>query len=134
MKNDGKAAWRPRRFDVAGSHPDEAWRAVANISEAVEDIRKSFIDAGYGRTFPAPVAKWQASKPLRFGNAADVQVQRFLREGVEIMDGFPPLLLGPRQREVRNRCNELAKSMEKVLARRPDEWRRGITRGKGRGR
>ena len=62
MKNDGKAAWRPRRFDVAGSHPDEAWRAVSNISEAVEEIRKSFIDAGYGRTFPAPVAKWQAQQ------------------------------------------------------------------------
>ena len=43
MKSDDKAAWRPRRFDVAGAHPDEAWRAVANISEATEDIRKQFI-------------------------------------------------------------------------------------------
>lgn len=129
---DSKAGWRPRRFDVAGAHPDEAWRAVANISEAVEDIRKSFIDAGYGRNFPPPVAVWQASKPFRFGNAADAQVQRFLAQGVAIMDGLPSLLIGPGQREVRNRCNELSKSMAKVLEKRPDEWRRGPTRGRGR--
>jgi hypothetical protein len=132
MKDKDKAAWRPRRFDVAGAHPDEAWRAVANIAEAVEDIRKSFIDAGYGRVFPAPIAEWQASKPMRFGNASDAQVQRFLTKGVEIMDSLPSLLMGPRQQEVRGRCAELAKSMEKVLARRPDDWRRGITRGRSR--
>ena len=43
MKDKDKAAWRPRRFDVAGAHPDEAYRAVANISEAIEEIGKQFI-------------------------------------------------------------------------------------------
>ena len=43
MKSDDKAAWRPRRFDVAGAHPDEVYRAVSNISEAVDEIRKQVI-------------------------------------------------------------------------------------------
>ena len=32
-----------------------------------------------------------------------------------------PLGLSDRHRQVRNRCHELAKSMERVLASRPDE-------------
>ena len=76
MKNDGKAAWRPRRFDVAGSHPDEAWRAVSNISEAVEEIRKSFIDAGYGRTFQpcSEMAGQQAAAVRQCGGCAGAAV------------------------------------------------------------
>ena len=131
---ESKAGWRPRRFDVGGQHPDEVWRAVSNIYETVDEIRKDHIDAGYGRVFPAAVVKWLASKPLRFGNAADAQVQRFLAQGVGIMDRLRlPLGFTARQAEVRNRCNEMAKAMEKVIAKRPDEWRRGVTRGKGRG-
>jgi hypothetical protein len=81
------------------------------------------------------VDKWQASKPLRFGNCSDAQVQRFLAQGVRIMDVMKeklPLGISDSHRQVRNRCDELAKTMEKVLARRPDERRRGVTRGRGR--
>ena len=51
-------------------------------------------------------------------------MQRFLAQGVQLMDGLKdklPLGLSARQEQVRNRCNELAKSMEKVLAQRADE-------------
>ena len=68
--------------------------------------------------------EWRFNKPLRYGNTPDAEVQRFLAQGVEIMDALKakmPLGLSDRQRQVRNRCHELSKSMEKVLARRPDE-------------
>lgn len=124
MKDKDKAAWRPQRFDVAGAHPDEAWRAVANISEATEEIRKQFIGTPEISTVNTMLWQWRFNKPLRYGNSPDADVQRFLAKGVEIMDGLKakmPLGLSDRQRQVRNRCNELAKSMEKVLAQRPDE-------------
>jgi hypothetical protein len=124
MKKDDKAAWRPKRFDVAGAHPDEAYRAVANVYEVVDDIRKEHIDAGYGSNFPPDVVGWMMTKPLRFGNAPDADVQRFLAQGVAIIDRMRPQgLQSLKQREVRNRCNELARGMEKVLAQRPDEQR-----------
>jgi hypothetical protein len=119
-----KAAWRPKRFDVAGAHPDEAWRAVSNISEAAEDIRKQFMGTPETGAVNAMLWKWQDNKPLRFGNAPDREVQQFLAQGVKIMDALEkkmPLGLSNNQRQVRGRCDELAKSMEKVLARRPDE-------------
>jgi hypothetical protein len=118
--------FKPKRFDVAGAHPDEAYRAVANIAEAVEDLRKQFGGEHF-REFPeanAKIGAWQSSKPLRFGNARDADVQQFLERGVKIMDGLEmklPLGLNQKQREIRNRCGELAKSMQKVLDRRPDE-------------
>ena len=61
------------------------------------------------------------------GNAPDREVQRFLAQGVKIMDGLEkkmPLGLSANQRQVRDRCDELAKSMERVLDRRPDDDRR----------
>jgi hypothetical protein len=129
MKNQEKAAWRPRRFDVAGAHPDEAWRAVANVSEATEESRKQFIGGPEIEAVNTMLWQWRQNKPLRFSNVPDAEVQRFLAKGVEIMDALKakmPLGLSERQRQVRNRCQELAKSMEKVLAQRPDEqpWQR----------
>ena len=74
-------------------------------------------------------ATWLAqNKPLRFGRNLDADVQQFLAQGVRIMDGFNeemPLGLSDSHRQVRNRCNELARGMEKVLAKRPDEERPG---------
>ena len=124
MNNQNKAGWRPRRFDVAGAHPDEAWRAVANVAEATEEIRKQFIGGPEIGAVNTMLWQWRQNKPLRFGKAGDADVQRFLAQGVEIMDALKakmPLGLSDSQRQVRNRCHELAKSMEKVLARRPDE-------------
>ena len=72
------------------------------------------------------VQTWRQNKPLRFGRNLDADVQQFLAQGVRIMDGFNeemPLGLSDSHRQVRNRCNELARGMEKVLARRPDEER-----------
>ena len=124
MKSEDKAAWRPRRFDVAGAHPDEAWRAVANISEASRRFGKQFIGTRKIGAVNTMFGNGGYNKPLRFGNTPDVEVQRFLAQGVEIMDGLKakmPLGLSDSHRQVRNRCNELSKWMEKVLARRPDE-------------
>jgi hypothetical protein len=126
-----KAGWNPKRFDVAGAHPDEAWRAVANISEATEDIRKQFIGSSESGAVNAMIWQWQKYKPLRYSNAPDADVQRFLARGVKIMDALKekmPLGFSEGQRQVRDRCGELARSMEKVLARRPDERPRQIPR------
>lgn len=134
-----RGAWRPRRFDVAGAHPDEAYRAVGDVFGAVGEMHRQYSQSSQSPEVKvkakAKIEKWQASKPLRFGNCSDAQVQRFLAQGVRMMDAMKdklPLGFSDGQRQVRNRCDELAKSMEKVLARRPDEHRRGITRGRGR--
>lgn len=123
MKNDDKAAWRPRRFDVAGAHPDEVYRAVAEVASAVDEIGKQFQRfTGMYRD----VQPWRQNKPLRFGRNLDADMQQFLAQGVRIMDDFNeemPLGLSDSHRQVRNRCNELARGMEKVLAKRPDEER-----------
>jgi hypothetical protein len=110
--------FRPKRFDVAGAHPDEAWRAVSETADVVKEMNAQA--GGDVRKMDA----WLERKPLRFGNAPDVQVQRFLAQGVQLMDGLKaklPVGLSARQCQVRDRCNELAKSMEKVLAQRTDE-------------
>lgn len=118
--------FKPKRFDIAGAHPDEAWRAVSNIAETVNELSRRFGGEPFAN-FPEAKAKivaWQSRKPLRFGNARDADVQEFLARGVKIIDGLETQLpLGPSQgqRAVRDRCDELAKSMEKVLAKRPDE-------------
>ncbi len=116
--------YRPKRFDVAGRHPDEAWRAVANIAEAVDDIRKQFIGTAQSAEVNTLIWKWRESKPLRFSNERDADVQRFLKGGVEIVDAMKqrmPLGLSRSQQMVRDRCDEIAQSMQKVLDKRPDE-------------
>ena len=88
MKSNDKAAWRPRRFDVAGAHPDEAWRAVANVSEAAEEIRKQFIGTPDIEAVTTMFWQWQAEQALALRQCADAEVQRFLAKGVEIMDAL----------------------------------------------
>ncbi|MGE0259009.1 MAG: hypothetical protein AB7H71_13300 [Alphaproteobacteria bacterium] len=119
--------FRPKRFDVAGKHPDEVWRAVSNISDMVKEIRAQLADRPASEFREA--GAWQVSKPLRFGDAPDADVQRFLARGVKIIDGLEsklPLGLSQGQREVRNRCAELSKSMQHVLDRRADDQASGI--------
>jgi hypothetical protein len=131
MKTGDKAAWRPRRFDVAGAHPDEVYRAVAEVAAAVDEIGKQAIGSQSYQRYAGmdrDVQTWRQNKPLRFGRNLDADVQQFLAQGVRIMDGFNeemPLGLSDSHRQVRNRCNELARGMEKVLAKRPDEERPG---------
>lgn len=115
--------FRPKRFDVAGAHPDEAWRAVSNIADAVKEIDRAM---GSSPNQSPDVSFWLDRKPLRFGTSLDYEVQRFLESGVKIMDRQKvqsPLGLSRSHEEIRNRCNELAKSMQKVLDKRPDEQR-----------
>lgn len=126
MTMDKKAAWRPQRFDVAGSHPDEAWRSVANIRDTVDEIRKQFIDTPQSRDVNKMTWRFLQieNRPLRYGNTPDRDVQRFLKRGVEIMDALKPLMplgFSRGQQQVRDRCAELSKSMQKVLDKRPDE-------------
>jgi hypothetical protein len=121
-----KAAWRPKRFDVAGAHPDEAWRAVSDVRNAVEDIRKQFIGSPEIDAVNAMTWKFlqMENRPMRFGNTPDAEVQRFLERGIGLMDALKPrMALGfsRGQQQVRDRCAELAKSMQKVLDKRPDE-------------
>ena len=61
---------------------------------------------------------------MRFGNTPDVEVQRYLSRGVQLIDQLKtkmPLGLSRGQQQVRDRCNEIARSMQKVLDKRPDE-------------
>lgn len=115
-----KAGWRPRCFDVAGAHPDEAWRAVANVHGAVKGIWR-------GGDFPETnekITQWLLSKPLRHGNNLDADVQQYLARGVRNLDWlqqFMTLGLSKSEREVRDRCDQLARSMDKVLALRAAE-------------
>ncbi len=116
--------FRPKRFDVAGMHPDEAWRAVANITEVVDDMRKQFIGTPRIAEINTLIWKWRENKPQRFANERDADVQRFLKRGVEIVDAVKqlmPLGLSRAQQQLRDRCDEIAKSMQKVLDKRPDE-------------
>ena len=112
--------FKPKRFDIAGAHPDEAHRAVGNIAETVKEVARQAESPAENMKISA----WMAGKPLRFGNKRDADVQQFLERGVKIVDALAtklPLGLSRGQREVRDRCDELAKSMRKVLDRRPDE-------------
>ena len=121
-----RAGWRPKRFDVAGVHPDEAWRAVADVRQAVDDIRRQFIDGpeiGEVNRTIFPFLEMH-NRPMRYGNTPDAEVQRYLARGVKLIDELKekaPLGLSRGQQQVRDRSDELAKSMEKVLAQRPDE-------------
>jgi hypothetical protein len=133
-----KAAWRPRRFDVAGSHPDEAWRAVAELVSAVDEIGKQWSEVeGFPRDLRLEATRWRQKRPLRYGDNLDADVQQFITRGVRIMDRLNkelPVGLSHNQNKVRDRCAELARSMEKTLAQRPDEYRRSYRRGRGRSR
>ena len=118
--------FKPKRFDVAGMHPDEAWRAVSNVYGAVEEIRRQFV--GGPDISAVNTLTWKylqiENRPMRFGNTPDAEVQRYLARGVQLIDQLKtrmPLGLSRGQKQVRDRCDEMAKSMQKVLDKRPDE-------------
>jgi hypothetical protein len=110
-----------RRFDIAGAPPDEVYRAVGNIHEAVKEIGKQGIEF---REFPETqekIRQWLMNKPLRHGDNLDADVQQYLAQGVRNLNGLKqlmPLGLSKSQQEVRDRCHALAGSMEKVLTKR----------------
>jgi hypothetical protein len=114
--------FRRKRFDVAGAHPDEAWRAVSDAADVVSEVRSALQARGEMCPEEA-VSKWLERKPMRYGNGRDEDVRRFLADGVELINEMGDVNEGfsVRQAQVRDRCHELAKSMEKVLAQRADE-------------
>jgi hypothetical protein len=109
--------FRPKRFDVAGMPPDEVYGAVGELVKTVEDIGR--------QTGVENVTQlWRQNRPMRFADNLDADVQQFLAQGVRFIDGFQkelPLGLSRQHQQVRDRCNELAGSMEKVLQKRLNE-------------
>jgi hypothetical protein len=109
--------YKPRRFDVAGMHPDEVCGALGELIKVVEAVgRQTGVEKIAGA--------WRNNRPMRFAENRDADVQQFLASGVRFIDGYKkelPLGLSTQQQQVRDRCNELAGSMEKVLVKRLDE-------------
>ena len=108
---------RPKRFDVAALRPDEVCEALGELARTVEEIGRQ---VGLERIMRV----WGQDRPARSAENFDADAQHFLASGVQFIDGctkdLPPGL-SKEQRQVRDRCNELAGSMEKVLAKRLDE-------------
>jgi hypothetical protein len=110
-------SYRPKRFDIAGVHPDEAYGAVGELVKTVEEIGR--------QTGVENVTQlWRQNRPMRFADNLDADVQQFLAQGVRFIDGFKtelPLGLSKQHQQVRDRCNQLAGSMDKVLQKRLHE-------------
>ena len=108
---------RPKRFDLAGLHPDEVCEALGELARTVEEIGRQ---VGLERI----TRVWTQSRPVRSAENFDADAQHFLASGVQFIDGctkdLPPGL-SKEQRQIRDRCNALAGSMEKVLVKRLDE-------------
>jgi hypothetical protein len=106
--------FKPKRFDVAGRHPDEVFGAVSDLVRVVDEVGK--------QTGVENVTQlWRQNRPMRHGDNLDADVQQFMAQGVRFIDGFKdkmPLGLSQSQQKVRDRCNELAGSMEKVMQKR----------------
>ena len=86
---------------------------------------KQFIERLPGH-FRDQCETWQAEQALALRQCAGRGSAAVSGEGRRDhgrLEKKLPLGLSNSQRQVRNRCDELAKSMEKVLARRPDEER-----------
>ena len=116
--------FKPKRADVAGVPMDEAWRAVSNIHDAVKEIAKQGIEFNEFPETQEKIRQWLVNKPLRHGDSPDADVQQYLAQGVRNIDGLKqlmPLGLGKGQQEVRDSCDRLARSMDKVLAKRAAE-------------
>ena len=108
---------RPKRFDVAGLHRDEVCEALGELARTVEEIGRQ---VGLERIMRV----WGQNRPVRSAENFDADAQHFLASGVQFIDGcakdLPPGL-SKEQRQIRDRCDELAGSMEKVLVKRLEE-------------
>jgi hypothetical protein len=109
--------FKPKRFDVAGAHPDEVYGAVGGLVKAMDEV-------GAIAGVDVEMEAWRQNRPMRFGDNSDADVQQYLAQGVRLMDGLKtklPLGLSRNQQDVRDRCDDLAKSMDKMLAKRTQE-------------
>ncbi len=108
---------KPKRFDLAGMHPDEVCGALGELARTDQEIGRQ---VGLERI----TRVWAQSRPSPSAEHFDADAQLFLASGVQFIDGCTkdlPAGLSRQQHQVRDRCNELAGSMEKVLAKRLDE-------------
>jgi hypothetical protein len=104
---------RRKRFHLAGLHRDEVCEALGELARTVEEIGRQ---VGLERIMRV----WAQNRPVRSAENFDADAQHFLASGVQFIDGGASDL-SREQRQIRDRCNELAGSMEKVLAKRLDE-------------
>ena len=109
--------YKPKRFDTAGLHRDEVCEALGELARTVEEIGRQ---VGLERI----TRVWAQNRPVRSADSFDADAHHFLASGVQFIDGcakdLPPGL-SREQQQVRDRCNTLAGSMEKVLVKRLDE-------------
>jgi hypothetical protein len=114
---------RPRRFDVAGAPPDEVYGSVADLVRAVDEVGDQWAHVeGFPRDLRLEATQWRQTRPMRFAaDNLDADVQQFMARGVRILDRANkelPVGLSGNQEEARDRCRNLADSMEKVLQKR----------------
>ena len=91
--------------------------ALGELARTVEEIGRQ---VGLERI----TRVWAQNRPVRSADSFDADADHFLASGVQFIDGYAkdlPPGLSKEQRQIRDRCNELAGSMEKVLAKRLDE-------------
>ena len=91
--------------------------ALGELARTVEEIGKQVGLENITRV-------WAQSRPSPSAEHFDADAQLFLASGVQLVDGCAkdlPAGLSRQQHQVRDRCNEFAGSMKKVLAKRLDE-------------
>jgi hypothetical protein len=64
---------KPRRFDVAGMHPDEVCGALGALARTIEEIGRQV-----GRERLTRV--WAQNRPVRSAHSFDADAQHFLAE------------------------------------------------------
>ena len=116
-------SYKPKRFDVAGAHPDEVYGAVADLVRAVDQVGDQWAHVeGFPRDLRLEATQWRQTRPMRFAaDNLDADVQQFMAQGVGILDRANkelPVGLSGSHEQARDRCHKLAQSMEKVLQKR----------------
>ena len=116
-------SYKPKRFDIAGAHPDEVYGAVADLVRAVDQVGDQWAHVeGFPRDLRSEAAQWRQTRPMRFAaDNLDADVQQFIAQGVRILDRAKkelPVGLSGGHEQARDRCHKLAESMEKVLQKR----------------
>ena len=104
---------RPKRFDVAGAHPDEVYGAVADLVRAVDEVGDQWAHVeGFPRDLRPEAAQWRQTRPMRFAaDNLDADVQQFMAQGVRILDRANkelPVGLSGSHEQARDRCHKLA--------------------------